>query len=82
PDTIPHRITGRENLLAALREQIPYFRQLGLSNLHLIPLYESPAGTAWVNYVRGHDDIGWAFSEDDAATCSPWRGGSSAGPGA
>lgn len=23
--------------------------------------------TAWVNYVRGHDDIGWTFSDEDAA---------------
>ena len=23
--------------------------------------------TAWVNYVRVHDDIGWTFSDDDAA---------------
>jgi len=26
-----------------------------------------PAGTAWVNYVRGHDDIGWTFADEDAA---------------
>ena len=26
-----------------------------------------PAGCAWVNYVRCHDDIGWAFSDDDVA---------------
>jgi amylosucrase len=26
-----------------------------------------PTGTAWVNYVRSHDDIGWTFSDDDAA---------------
>lgn len=24
-----------------------------------------PAGCAWVNYVRCHDDIGWAFSDED-----------------
>ena len=24
-----------------------------------------PAGCAWVNYIRCHDDIGWAFSDDD-----------------
>ena len=23
--------------------------------------------TAWVNYVRSHDDIGWTFSDDDAS---------------
>jgi amylosucrase len=26
-----------------------------------------PAHTAWVNYVRGHDDIGWTFADEDAA---------------
>ena len=26
-----------------------------------------PDGTAWVNYVRGHDDIGWTFADEDAA---------------
>ncbi len=26
-----------------------------------------PAGTAWLNYVRSHDDIGWTFADEDAA---------------
>jgi len=26
-----------------------------------------PRGCAWVNYVRSHDDIGWTFSDHDAA---------------
>lgn len=26
-----------------------------------------PPGTAWVNYVRSHDDIGWTFDDADAA---------------
>jgi amylosucrase len=26
-----------------------------------------PPGTTWVTYVRGHDDIGWAVSDEDAA---------------
>ena len=26
-----------------------------------------PQGTAWVNYVRSHDDIGWTFADEDAA---------------
>jgi amylosucrase len=30
-------------------------------------LPEIPAGTAWVTYVRGHDDIGWAVDDADAA---------------
>jgi amylosucrase len=24
-------------------------------------------GTAWVNYLRSHDDIGWGFADEDAA---------------
>lgn len=27
--------------------------------------YSIPEGCTWVNYVRCHDDIGWAFSDDD-----------------
>lgn len=26
-----------------------------------------PVGCAWINYIRGHDDIGWTFSDEDAA---------------
>jgi amylosucrase len=26
-----------------------------------------PDGTAWVNYLRSHDDIGWGFADEDAA---------------
>lgn len=26
-----------------------------------------PEGTGWVNYIRCHDDIGWTFSDEDAA---------------
>nr|WP_258045871.1 amylosucrase [Leifsonia shinshuensis] len=29
--------------------------------------HRTPAGTAWVNYVRSHDDIGWTFADEDAA---------------
>ncbi|MBG6182632.1 amylosucrase [Arthrobacter sp. CAN_A214] len=29
--------------------------------------HATPDGTAWVNYVRSHDDIGWTFSDEDAA---------------
>ncbi|WP_341891451.1 amylosucrase [Variovorax sp. YR752] len=36
--------------------------QQALENRHALP-----AGTAWVNYVRSHDDIGWTFADEDAA---------------
>lgn len=29
--------------------------------------FDLPAGCAWVNYVRSHDDIGWTFDDGDAA---------------
>ncbi|WP_345762522.1 alpha-amylase family protein [Diaminobutyricibacter sp. McL0608] len=29
--------------------------------------HTTPPGTAWVNYVRSHDDIGWTFADEDAA---------------
>jgi amylosucrase len=29
--------------------------------------FRLPPGCAWVNYVRSHDDIGWTFSDEDAA---------------
>jgi amylosucrase len=35
--------------------------QQALENRH-----ELPPETAWVNYVRSHDDIGWTFSDEDA----------------
>jgi amylosucrase len=28
---------------------------------------QKPANTAWGLYIRGHDDIGWAITEEDAA---------------
>ncbi|MEM8866236.1 MAG: amylosucrase [Planctomycetota bacterium] len=27
--------------------------------------FQIPDGCAWVNYIRCHDDIGWAFSDED-----------------
>lgn len=33
----------------------------------LMDFPEKPANTAWGTYVRGHDDIGWAITEEDAA---------------
>nr|MCU0481492.1 alpha-amylase family glycosyl hydrolase [Anaerolineae bacterium] len=29
--------------------------------------FDLPANTAWINYVRVHDDIGWSFADEDAA---------------
>lgn len=41
-------------------------RQVDLLNQALRERNRLPSGTAWVNYVRCHDDIGWTFSDEDA----------------
>ena len=43
-------------------------REVGLLQLALDQRHNLPEGTAWVNYVRSHDDIGWTFADEDAAT--------------
>lgn len=42
-------------------------REVNLLQLALEKWHALPAGTAWVNYVRSHDDIGWTFADEDAA---------------
>lgn len=46
----------------ALATRDPRLLQQALDRRHALP-----PGTAWVNYVRGHDDIGWTFADEDAA---------------
>src|SRR4051794_27135571 len=38
-----------------------------LASQALQQLPAPPSTTAWVTYARGHDDIGWAISDEDAA---------------
>jgi glycosidase len=42
-------------------------RKVDLLNLALRERFSIPLKCAWVNYVRCHDDIGWTFSDEDAA---------------
>ncbi len=42
-------------------------REVSLLAQALEHRHHIPEGTAWVNYVRSHDDIGWTFSDEDAA---------------
>ncbi|SDG72916.1 amylosucrase [Microbacterium pygmaeum] len=46
----------------ALATRDPRMLQQALERRHALP-----PGTAWVNYVRSHDDIGWTFADEDAA---------------
>jgi hypothetical protein len=42
-------------------------RKTRLLSKALTERFTLPSETAWVNYVRVHDDIGWTFSDEDAA---------------
>ncbi|MGB5109009.1 MAG: alpha-amylase family glycosyl hydrolase [Formosimonas sp.] len=42
-------------------------REVNLLEQALERRHNLPANTAWVNYVRCHDDIGWTFADEDAA---------------
>jgi len=41
-------------------------REVNLLQQALEHRHNLPEGTAWVNYVRSHDDIGWTFADEDA----------------
>jgi len=41
-------------------------REVNLLQQALERRHNLPAHTAWVNYVRSHDDIGWTFADEDA----------------
>jgi amylosucrase len=41
-------------------------REVNMLQQALEERHALPGGTAWVNYVRSHDDIGWTFSDEDA----------------
>lgn len=54
-------------LLMALLWNSLATREVNLLAQALEERFILPQGTAWVNYVRCHDDIGWTFSDEDAA---------------
>jgi amylosucrase len=54
-------------LLMALLWNSLATREVRLLDLALRERFQIPQQCAWVNYVRVHDDIGWTFSDEDAA---------------
>jgi amylosucrase len=48
-------------------------RDARLASRTLSRLRPAPAATGWVTYLRCHDDIGWAVSDEDAAAVG-WNG--------
>jgi len=73
PDEVARYISPQEcqlsynPLLMALLWNSLATRKVRLLSQALAARFKLEAGTAWVNYVRCHDDIGWTFSDDDAA---------------
>ena len=55
-------------LLMALLWNTLATRDVSLLRFSMNGRFEIPAQCAWVNYVRCHDDIGWTFSDEDAAS--------------
>ncbi|CAN5900713.1 alpha-amylase family protein [soil metagenome] len=68
-----HSRYGKESDLAYHNSLMVQFwsslasRDTGLMTHVLRKFPEKPANTAWGTYIRGHDDIGWAITEEDAA---------------
>ena len=54
-------------LLMALLWNSLATREVNLLAQALATRFQIHPQTAWVNYVRVHDDIGWTFSDEDAA---------------
>jgi glycosidase len=54
-------------LLMALLWEALATRKVSLLSQALRARFQINAECAWVNYVRCHDDIGWTFSDEDAA---------------
>lgn len=54
-------------LLMALLWSTLATRNVDLLQASIAKRFAIPAGCAWINYIRCHDDIGWTFSDEDAA---------------
>jgi amylosucrase len=73
PDDVARYIDPQEcqlsynPLLMALLWNSLATREVNLLSQALATRARIDADCAWVNYVRVHDDIGWTFSDDDAA---------------
>jgi amylosucrase len=61
------QISYNPTLMALLWESLAT-RKVNLLSRTLTHRYQLPQNTAWVNYLRCHDDIGWTFDDGDAAS--------------
>ncbi len=53
-------------LLMALLWEAQATQEVKLLDHSMRTRFKLPSGCAWVNYLRSHDDIGWAFDDNDA----------------
>ncbi len=60
------QVSYNPTLMALLWESLAT-RETRLLERSLSHRHKTPEGTAWVNYLRCHDDIGWTFDDADAA---------------
>jgi amylosucrase len=73
PDEIIRYVDSREcrlsynPLLMAELWEAAATREVKLLSHSIRKRHRLPAGCAWANYVRCHDDIGWTFADEDAA---------------
>ena len=54
-------------LMMALMWEAMATRETKLLSSSMRGRFNLPPHTAWVNYIRCHDDIGWTFSDEDAS---------------
>jgi amylosucrase len=72
PDDVLSYISPREcqisynPLLMALLWESLATTEVKLLDHSMRTRFRLPQGTAWVNYLRSHDDIGWTFDDNDA----------------
>jgi len=62
PDECP--LSYNPELMALLWEALAT-RDVRILTRAMIRRFPLPAGCVWVNYLRCHDDIGWAFTNED-----------------
>ena len=60
------QLSYNPTLMALLWESLAT-REVRLLSKSLSHRHKLPKNTAWVNYLRCHDDIGWTFDDQDAA---------------
>ncbi|QDT04287.1 Amylosucrase [Rubripirellula lacrimiformis] len=60
------QISYNPTLMALLWESLAT-RQTRLLSQSLSHRHQLPENTAWVNYLRCHDDVGWTFDDKDAS---------------